>query len=311
MTSCAATESSVVSCFAAAVDRRRASRPGCRPASRPLLTRRSQRRRRTSRMVRPPAPCSRPRRRGRPLLPARPAQPATTHLAASFPSRTAGSSTRMAASVAAAEASSGRLEPDTPSQTTAIAMAPPAVCIAASAIASSLRKCRKPRSVTPATRSRSVSMWSRGDGALRPHVSQYPSALIGPEPQAWHLAERPPSLARAGEDVIADAGSTGIGAGFTPEASSAAGAGVAGWAGELVVACAAASGVSGARQASQKLSPGQTGWPQEEHGLAPARPVSAVTTRSWAEHRWPGPPARCGARCLALAWPAHDSCLRG
>src|ERR1700746_92773 len=89
-------------------------------------------------------------------------------------------SVRTPACAPASDASSGFGEEDTPSQTTAIATGPAGVSVVASAIASSLRGCRRPRSVTPASSSRLSSTWSRPDGTLRPHDSQKPSALIGP-----------------------------------------------------------------------------------------------------------------------------------
>ena len=82
------------------------------------------------------------------------------------------SSTRTAACAPVSDASSGRGEDDTPSQTTAIATGPAGVSVVARAIASSLRGWRRPRSVTPASNSRLSSTWSRPDGTLRPHDSQ-------------------------------------------------------------------------------------------------------------------------------------------
>ena len=82
------------------------------------------------------------------------------------------SSIRTAACAPVSEASSGFGEEDTPSQTTATATGPSGVSVVARAIASSLRECRRPRSVTPASSSRLSSTWSRPDGTLRPHDSQ-------------------------------------------------------------------------------------------------------------------------------------------
>ena len=82
------------------------------------------------------------------------------------------SSIRTAACAPVSEASSGFGEEDTPSQTTAIATGPADVSVVARAIASSLRGCRSPRSVTPASSSRLSSTWSRPEGTLRPHDSQ-------------------------------------------------------------------------------------------------------------------------------------------
>ncbi len=74
-----------------------------------------------------------------------------------------------ARSAAACEASSGRGEVDTPSQTTATTDAGPAE---SSAMASSLRLCRRPRSLTPAEVSSSISTWSRPVGWSMPQFSQ-------------------------------------------------------------------------------------------------------------------------------------------
>jgi hypothetical protein len=64
------------------------------------------------------------------------------------------SSTRTAAWAPVSDASSGFGEDDTPSQTTTMATGPAGVSVVARAIASSLRGCRRPRSVTPASSSR-------------------------------------------------------------------------------------------------------------------------------------------------------------
>ncbi len=90
----------------------------------------------------------------------------------SSPRRTEVSSIRTAAWLPASDASSARGEVDTPSQTTATTTGPSGVSAAASAIASSLRGWRSPRSVTPASMPRSSSTWSRPDGTIRPHDSQ-------------------------------------------------------------------------------------------------------------------------------------------
>ncbi len=82
------------------------------------------------------------------------------------------SSIRTAACAPVSDASSGFGEEETPSQTTATATGPSGVSVVARAIASSLRGCRRPRSVTPASSSRLSSTWSRPDGTLRPHDSQ-------------------------------------------------------------------------------------------------------------------------------------------
>src|SRR6202453_5190516 len=100
--------------------------------------------------------------------------------AGSSPRRIDVSSIRTAACVPASDASSDLGEVDTPSQTTATATGPVSVSAVANAIASSLRECRRPRSVTPASQPRSSSTWSRPEGTWRPHDSQRPSALIAP-----------------------------------------------------------------------------------------------------------------------------------
>jgi len=82
------------------------------------------------------------------------------------------SSIRTAAWAPVSDASSAFGEDDTPSQTTATATGPSGVSVVAMAIASSLRGCRRPRSVTPASSSRLSSTWSRPDGTLRPQDSQ-------------------------------------------------------------------------------------------------------------------------------------------
>jgi hypothetical protein len=64
------------------------------------------------------------------------------------------SSIRTAAWAPVSDASSGFGEEDTPSQTTATATGPSGVSVVARAMASSLRGCRRPRSVTPASSSR-------------------------------------------------------------------------------------------------------------------------------------------------------------
>jgi len=82
------------------------------------------------------------------------------------------SNTRTAACAPVSDASSGFGDDDTPSQTTVIATGPSGVSVVARAMASSLRACRRPRSVTPASSSRLSSTWSRPEGTLRPHDSQ-------------------------------------------------------------------------------------------------------------------------------------------
>jgi len=58
------------------------------------------------------------------------------------------------------------------------------------AIASSLRLCRRPRSLTPATRTgpaaNAISTWSRPVGCRTPHRPQYPSASTAPAPHTAH-----------------------------------------------------------------------------------------------------------------------------
>ncbi len=98
--------------------------------------------------------------------------PARDASSGSSPRRIEVSSMRTAACAPVSDASSGFGEDDTPSQTTAIATGPSGVSVVARAIASSLRGCRRPRSVTPARVSRLSSTWSRPDGTLRPHDSQ-------------------------------------------------------------------------------------------------------------------------------------------
>ena len=73
------------------------------------------------------------------------------------PSCAAVRSTSADACAAASEASAGRLEVDTPSQTTATRTGPSAAGTTASSIASSFCWWRRPRSVTPAMRRRSTS----------------------------------------------------------------------------------------------------------------------------------------------------------
>ena len=75
----------------------------------------------------------------------------------SVPSCAAVRSTSAAAWAAASEASAGRMEVDTPSQTTATRTGPSAAGTTASSIASSFWRWRRPRSVTPAIRPRSIS----------------------------------------------------------------------------------------------------------------------------------------------------------
>ena len=75
----------------------------------------------------------------------------------SVPSCAAVRSTSAAAWAAASEASAGRMEVDTPSQTTATRTGPSAAGTTASSIASSFWRWRRPRSVTPAIRLRSIS----------------------------------------------------------------------------------------------------------------------------------------------------------
>ena len=58
------------------------------------------------------------------------------------------------------EASCGRGAEDTPSQTIATTTGPSSLSATAKCIASSLRECRWPRSLTPATWPRSSSIWS-------------------------------------------------------------------------------------------------------------------------------------------------------
>src|SRR5580704_34802 len=84
--------------------------------------------------------------------------------ARSPPAWTAAIRTGSAASAATWEASSGRGEEETPSQTTATTTRPSGVCSDARAIASSLRGCLTPRSLTPAAVPRSTSVWSREGG---------------------------------------------------------------------------------------------------------------------------------------------------
>ena len=72
-------------------------------------------------------------------------------------------------SAASAEATSGSKDADTPSQTTTSTSVPRVV----SHIASSLRWCRRPRSVTAAaTGPASASTWSRGRAASSPQLPQ-------------------------------------------------------------------------------------------------------------------------------------------
>lgn len=77
---------------------------------------------------------------------------------------------------AAADASSGRLAEETPSQTMAtVAAEPSGRAVAATANESSLRWWRSPRSLTAATLPSSSSRWSRSRGWACPQCSQYPS----------------------------------------------------------------------------------------------------------------------------------------
>ena len=80
-----------------------------------------------------------------------------------------GRSTPSTAFAAASDATSESTELDTPSHTTSTTRSPST----ASAIASSLRVCRMPRSQMPATQGAGrSSKWSRGLGALVPHWVQ-------------------------------------------------------------------------------------------------------------------------------------------
>lgn len=101
-----------------------------------------------------------------------------------------------AAWTAVADASSGRAEEETPSQTTAsTAASPPGRWVAATVKASSLRWCRSPRSVTPATPSAVSSWWSRGRGWAPPQLSQYPSAASSVESQCTQRGAGAPAAA--------------------------------------------------------------------------------------------------------------------
>lgn len=103
----------------------------------------------------------------------------------------------MAAAAAAAEASSGRLAEDTPSQTTAtVAVDPSGRLVAATAKESSLRWWRSPRSLTAATLPSSSSWWSRSRGWACPQCSQYPSVSTRPARHATQVL--PPGAAGAG-----------------------------------------------------------------------------------------------------------------
>jgi hypothetical protein len=87
--------------------------------------------------------------------------------------RSASTRCSRAVNAAVAEAVSGLYEVDTPSQTTATTVeASPVTPSTAKAMSSSLRECRRPRSVTPATGPRSRSTRSRGSGSGLPHTSQ-------------------------------------------------------------------------------------------------------------------------------------------
>ncbi len=78
-----------------------------------------------------------------------------------------------AAREAASDASSGRVADETPSQTTAKDTGEPSGSVVVpTAKASSLRWCRRPRSLTAATGPRSCSMWSRSRGWAWPQFSQ-------------------------------------------------------------------------------------------------------------------------------------------
>ncbi len=93
----------------------------------------------------------------------------------SAPRRICSASTATPVSEVTREASSERGELDTPSQTTAQTV-PGAWGASASrtriAMASSLRLCRRPRSLTPAAACVRTSTWSRPVGWRRPHLSQ-------------------------------------------------------------------------------------------------------------------------------------------
>nr|BFE77467.1 hypothetical protein GCM10020093_000680 [Planobispora longispora] len=80
--------------------------------------------------------------------------------AGSAPERSSARSVAAPVPAAVDEAVSGRGEEDTPSQTTPI-VRPSA---ATSAMASSLRACRRPRSLTPAAPPASTSTWSLSAG---------------------------------------------------------------------------------------------------------------------------------------------------
>lgn len=79
----------------------------------------------------------------------------------------------MAAFAAAADASSGRLAEETPSQTIATTAGEPSGrAVEDTAKESSLRWWRRPRSLTAATEPSSCSMWSRSRGWACPQFSQ-------------------------------------------------------------------------------------------------------------------------------------------
>jgi hypothetical protein len=78
----------------------------------------------------------------------------------------------------------------------------------------------------------------------------------------------------------------------------AAGTAVGGWGPALAPASGAdppAARLSSARHASQKLSPGHTGWPQAGQGLGEPGAGSPVMTTFWAAVDWQGRPVAPGA----------------
>src|SRR4051794_1760045 len=174
-------------------------------------------------------------------------------------------STSRAARAAASEATSESSDELTPSQTTSSARLPGSAS-APSAMASSFRLCRMPRSHTPATHGAGCSAkWSRGFAALVPQVSQYPSAPTVP-PQDAQGPTGPALGLPAGS--ISTVGSVSV-----------LNAGVAG---------VAAPGLSSAPQAPQNRSASAPGPPQ----LGQAVLVVLVIATSILEPRWPGRPGR-------------------
>src|SRR5690606_40038638 len=168
---------------------------------------------------------------------------------------------------------------ETPSHTTSAANARSSSAdgLAASAIASSLRECRTPRSHTPATHAAGRSaQWSRSDAAGSPHSVQYPSSATVP-PHRTHGraagAAGPDGTDPGAASPVTVPGSSVVvpGSGASGDAGPPEDTGLPDDAGEPVGAGsppAGGSGASGVPHASQNRAPSCAGSPHAGHASA-------------------------------------------